>query len=50
LRDSGITWNDGMLNAFLKNPQVFIPGTVMLFGGSQYAAERAALVCYLVKR
>lgn len=39
-----------MLNAFLKNPQGFIPGTVMPFGGIQNAGERAALVCYLVKR
>jgi len=50
LRDSGIIWNDITLNAFLKSPQSFIPGTVMPFGGIQNAAERAALVCYLVSR
>jgi cytochrome c2 len=50
LRDSDITWNDVTLNAFLKNPQSFIPGTVMPFGGIQNAPERTALVCYLVSR
>lgn len=48
LRNSGITWNEIMLGAFLKNPQGFIPGIVMPFGGIQNASERAALVCYLM--
>ncbi len=50
MRDSGITWNDVTLDAFLKSPQSFIPGTAMPFGGIQNTAERAAVVCYLVSR
>ena len=29
LRDSGIVWNENTLDAFLKDPQALIPGTVM---------------------
>jgi cytochrome c len=50
LRDSGVVWSDTTLDAFLKSPQSFIPGTVMPFGGIQNIAERTALVCYLMSR
>ncbi len=43
-----ITWNEIMLGAIPKNPQGFIPGTVMPFGGIQNASKRAALVCCLM--
>ena len=50
LRDSGVVWSDTTLDAFLKSPQSFIPGTVMPLGGIQNITERAALVCYLLSR
>ena len=45
---SGIQWNASTLDAFLASPQSYIRGTVMPFGGIKNAAERAALVCYLI--
>lgn len=49
LRGSEVVWNDATLDAFLKSPQAFLPGTAMPFGGIQNAEERAALVCYLLR-
>lgn len=48
LRDSAVVWSGATLDEFLKNPQAFIPGTVMPFGGIQNDSDRAALVCYLL--
>ena len=48
LSASGIQWGASTLDGFLASPQSYIPGTVMPFGGIKNAAERAALVCYLI--
>jgi cytochrome c len=48
LRASGLVWNEVTLDAFLANPQSFVQGTVMPFGGLKDASERGALVCYLL--
>jgi cytochrome c len=50
LRDRAIVWNASTLDAFLANPQAFVPGTVMPFGGIRNATQRSALICYLLLR
>lgn len=44
---SGITWDERSLNAFLKAPEEFLPGTRMPFEGLPSDAERAAIIEYL---
>lgn len=41
------TWNTQALNAFLKDPAVARPGTVMPFTGIKSSAQRAALIRFL---
>lgn len=48
LAGSSIAWNTATLDAFLRAPQQFIPGTAMPFGGLRNDADRAALICYLL--
>lgn len=45
---AGITWNAKTLDAFLAKPSAVVPGNRMGFGGVPAAADRAALVGYLV--
>ena len=47
LARSGITWDEASLDAFLKAPDQFVPGTRMPFEGLASDAERAAIVQYL---
>ena len=47
LARSGITWDEGSLDAFLKAPEQFVPGTRMPFEGLASDAERAAIIQYL---
>lgn len=47
LREKGVTWDDKTLDAFLTNPQAFVKGTRMAFGGIKDQAARAATICYL---
>lgn len=47
MRDSGLTWDDATLNAFLENPQKTVPGTQMTFTGMQDAAQRQQVIDYL---
>ena len=44
---SGIVWNEKALDAFLKAPDQFVPGTRMPFEGIANDAERAAVIKYL---
>jgi len=47
LARSGITWDERSLDAFLKSPEQFIPGTRMPFEGIASDAERAEIIRYL---
>jgi len=44
---SGVTWDEKSLDAFLKAPDQFIPGTRMPFEGLASDAERAAVIQHL---
>lgn len=46
LSASTVVWNDASLDAWLANPQAFIPGQKMFFRVQQ-AADRADLIAYL---
>jgi cytochrome c len=47
LRRSGIVWDETALNAYLADPQAFIPGTRMAFSGVPDKKERDDLISYL---
>jgi len=47
LKDSAIIWDDETLDAWLANPQRFIPGNTMTFRGISDAAPRADLLAFL---
>lgn len=40
-------WNWDTLNAFLENPQGYLPGTIMSFAGLRSPEDRAAVMTYL---
>jgi cytochrome c len=44
---SGIVWNDDTLDAWIKDPQYFIPGNTMTFAGMKDARQRADLLAFL---
>ena len=41
------TWDKETLNAYLKNPKAFIPGTRMAFIGVKNDQDRADIISYL---
>jgi len=45
--DSGITWTEETLFAYLENPQEYIPGTKMIFPGLPKPQDRADVIAYL---
>lgn len=45
---SGIVWSTAELDRWLADPAGFLPGTTMAFTGYQSAADRSALIDYLV--
>lgn len=47
MKKSGVVWNAKTLDAFIKDPQKFIPGTKMPFGGIADDQERADLIAYM---
>lgn len=47
LKNSGLTWNDDTLDAWLSNPLKDVPGTHMFFPGLADAAQREAVIAYL---
>lgn len=47
LGDKGLRWDAESLNAFLKSPQQFAPGTAMGFKGLLHGDDRTALIDYL---
>ncbi|AKM11826.1 hypothetical protein AB433_13175 [Croceicoccus naphthovorans] len=47
LKESGVTWNDANLHAWLENPRKFIPGNRMSFPGLKDEAKRQEIIDYL---
>ena len=53
MTNSGVVWNEETLNKFLKDPQKFIPGNMMIEGGYRVVGQvssdshRADLMAYL---
>jgi len=47
LRSRGATWTDEELDAFLKDPAGYAPGTSMPFAGLESPTERAAVIRFL---
>lgn len=47
LKASGVIWNATTLDAWLKNPEQFIPGNHMTFPGVRSARIRANLIAFL---
>lgn len=45
--NSGITWTEETLFAYLENPQEYIPGTRMIFPGLPAEQDRADVIAYL---
>lgn len=50
LRQAGGVWDEPSLDAFLHNPQAYLPGTTMTFHGLPDAADRADVIAYLRSR
>lgn len=48
LQRSGIVWSTAELDRWLADPAGFLPGTTMAFTGYQSAADRSALIAFLV--
>lgn len=46
--NSGITWTEETMFAYLEQPQRFIPGTIMAFPGLPNPQERADVIAYLL--
>ena len=49
LTSSGIIWDDKTLDAWISDPQHFIPGNTMTFQGVKDARQRADLLAYLME-
>lgn len=49
LRESGIVWTPETLDAWLAQPETFLPGNDMDFAGFRSAEDRRALIAYLQK-
>lgn len=47
LKDSGITWDDEKLHAWLKDPKALVPGTKMFFPGIKDEIDRDDLIAYI---
>ena len=46
-KNSGITWTEDRLFAYLENPRAYIPGTYMSFVGLRDPQQRADVIAYL---
>eukprot|EP00343_Euplotes_focardii_P006746 CAMPEP_0205819258 /NCGR_PEP_ID=MMETSP0206-20130828/1557_1 /ASSEMBLY_ACC=CAM_ASM_000279 /TAXON_ID=36767 /ORGANISM="Euplotes focardii, Strain TN1" /LENGTH=107 /DNA_ID=CAMNT_0053112635 /DNA_START=36 /DNA_END=359 /DNA_ORIENTATION=+ len=46
-KESGIDWTVKTLNAYLKDPAAYIPGTKMVFAGFKKKKDRADVVAFL---
>lgn len=50
LRDSELRWTAEALDVWLTNPYRLFPGTSMSFGGIRDAADRQAVIAYLIEQ
>lgn len=50
LKSSGVVWNAEAMDAWLKNPQAFIPGNQMMFEGVRNRQVREELAAILKKK
>jgi cytochrome c len=46
-RDGGLVWTEERLDAFLADPESYLPGTLMSFVGMRDPTEREAVIGYL---
>jgi cytochrome c len=49
LKRSGVAWDEQTMDKYLADPQRFVPGNRMPFGGIVDAGARADLIAYLAK-
>lgn len=47
MKNSGLTWDEATLDAYLKDPKGTVPGNKMIFAGLPKDDERADLIAYL---
>lgn len=47
LRDSGLTWDDETLDAFIENPQTLVSRNRMAYPGQRDAQKRANIIAYI---
>ncbi len=50
MRDSGKTWDEATLSAYLENPRELVPGNRMIMAGIRDAAERDNIIAYLAQQ
>jgi cytochrome c len=46
-KNSGVTWDEATLDAYLENPRKEMPGTKMVFPGLKKPEDRKAVIAYL---
>jgi cytochrome c len=49
-KNSGVTWTEQEMFAYLENPRAKIPGTTMAFVGLRKPQDRADLIAYLQEK
>jgi cytochrome c len=47
MKNSGVTWDDKSLDAYLADPKGFIPGNKMAFAGLKKEQDRQDVIAYL---
>jgi cytochrome c len=47
MKNSGITWSEDKLEAYIEHPAAVVPGNRMAFAGISDAGQRADVVAYL---
>jgi len=49
MRTKGVVWTEKTLDAYLRKPAAYVPGTTMVYSGLRRAADRRDLIAYLKK-
>ena len=47
MKESGITWDEESLDAYLRKPKEYVKGTKMAFAGLKKEGDRENLIAYL---